>query len=341
MPVSALAPRSPLIALIAGALLAVAAAACGGDEDRLTVYSGRSPELIGPLLERFANEAGIDIGVRYGSTAQLAALLLEEGDDSPADVFIAQDAGALGALQAAGLLAPLDGALLDRVAPAYRSREGEWVGLSGRVRVVVYNTEAITPDELPSSILDFADERWEGRVAWAPTNGSFQAWVTALRLTLGEEGAREWLEAMEDNDPLALSNNVSIVQAVERGEVDVGFVNHYYLSRFLAEEGEGFEARNHYTGPGDVGTLVNVAGAGILRTSERPAEARLLLGFLLSEEAQRHFAEVNAEYPLVAGVPSRSDLPSIAELQPLDVDLSRLEDLEGTLRLLRDVGVLR
>ena len=341
MPVSALARRSPLIALIAGALLAVAAAACGGDEDRLTVYSGRSPELIGPLLERFADEAGIDIGVRYGSTAQLAALLLEEGDDSPADVFIAQDAGALGAVQAAGLLAPLDGALLDRVAPAYRSREGEWVGLSGRVRVVVYNTEAIAPAELPSSILDFADERWEGRVAWAPTNGSFQAWVTALRLILGEDGAREWLEAMADNDPLALSNNVSIVQAVERGEVDVGFVNHYYLSRFLAEEGEDFGARNHYTGPGDVGTLVNVAGAGILRSSERPAEAQLLLDFLLSGEAQRHFAEVNAEYSLVAGVPSRADLPSIAELQPIDIDLSRLEDLEGTLRLLRDVGVLQ
>ena len=338
---SELAGRSPLIALIAGALLAVAAAACGGDEDRLTVYSGRSPELIGPLLERFADAAGIDIGVRYGSTAQLAALLLEEGDDSPADVFIAQDAGALGALQAAGLLAPLDGALLDRVGPAYRSREGEWVGLSGRVRVVVYNTEAIAPAELPSSILDFADERWEGRVAWAPTNGSFQAWVTALRLTLGEDGAREWLEAMANNDPLALLNNVSIVQAVERGEVDVGFVNHYYLSRFLAEEGEDFGVRNHYTGPGDVGTLVNVAGAGILRSSERRAEAQLLLDFLLSEEAQFHFAEVNAEYPLVAGVPSRSDLPSIAELQPIDIDLSRLEDLEGTLRLLRDVGVLQ
>ena len=329
-----------LLACVAAAV-AVLAASCGDNEEqRLTIYSGRSPELVGPLLERFAAETGIDVGVRYGGTAQLAALLIEEGDRSPADIFIAQDAGALGAVQAAGLFATIDDDILERVAPTYRSREGGWVGLSGRARVVVYNTEALDPSELPDSILEFTDPRWRGRVAWAPTNGSFQAWVTALRVSEGEEGARAWLEGMLANDPPEFPNNVSIVAAVGRGEVDAGLVNHYYLNRFLAEQGEDFPARNYHTGPGDIGTLINVAGAGVLRTSEATDEARRFLEFMLSEEAQRYYAETNAEYPLVAGVAGAPGLRSIADLQPPAIDLSDLSDLEGTLRLLRSTGVL-
>ncbi len=327
-------------ALALVALAATAAACGGGGDDQLTVYSGRSRELIGPLLERFSEETGIEVAVRYGGSAQLAALLIEEGDRSPADVYIAQDAGALGAVQAAGLFAAIDDDLLGRVAPSYRSREGLWVGLSGRVRVIVYNTEAIDPADLPDSILDFTDPQWDGRIAWAPTNGSFQAWVTALRLGEGEQAARAWLEGILANDPAEFPNNTAIVAAVARGEVDIGFVNHYYLSRVLAEEGEGFGARNHYTAPGDIGTLVNVAGAGVLRSSDRQDEAQRLLDFLLSAEAQRHYAEANAEYPLIEGVPSSADLPSIAELEPPAIDLSGLDDLRGTLELLRSAGVL-
>ena len=330
-----------LLVAVVVAAVAVLAASCGDDEERrLTIYSGRSPELVGPLLERFAEETGIDVGVRYGGTAQLAALLIEEGDQSPADVFISQDAGALGAVQAAGLFATIDDDILERVAPAYRSREGGWVGLSGRARVIVYNTDALDASELPDSILDFTDPKWRGRVAWAPTNGSFQAWVTALRVGEGEDGARAWLEGMLANDPQEFPNNVSIVAAVGRGEVDAGLVNHYYLNRFLAEQGEDFPARNYHTGPGDIGTLVNVAGAGVLRTSAATDEARRFLEFMLSDEAQRYYAETNAEYPLVAGVAGAPGLRSIADLQPPAINLSELWDLEGTLRLLRSTGVL-
>ncbi len=329
-----------LIACVAAAA-AMLAASCGDDGDqRLTIYSGRSPELVGPLLERFAEETGIDVGVRYGSTAQLAALLIEEGDQSPADIFISQDAGALGAVQAAGLFTTIDDDILERVAPTYRSREGQWVGLSGRARVVVYNTEALTPDDLPDSILEFTDPKWRGRVAWAPTNGSFQAWVTALRVSEGEDGARAWLEGMRANEAPEFPNNSSIVEAVGRGEIDAGLVNHYYLSRFLAEHGDDFPARNYHTGPGDIGTLVNVAGAGVLRTSKATDSARQFLEFMLSEEAQRYYAETNTEYPLVAGVEGAPGLRSIADLQPPAIDLSDLWDLEGTLRLLRSAGVL-
>ena len=324
--------------LLAALLLA---GACGGDDERqLTVYSGRSPDLIGPLLERFAEETGIDVRVRYGGTAQLAALLIEEGDQSPADIYIAQDAGALGAVQSAGLFTDLDADVLELVPAVYRSREGQWIGLSGRARVLIYNTDALDPSELPTSVLDLTDPKWRGRVAWAPANGSFQAWVTALRVGEGEEAARAWLEGMKANDAAEFPNNVSIVAAVGRGEVDVGLVNHYYLHRFLAEEGEGFPARNYHTGPGDIGTLVNVAGAGVLRTSERGDEAREFLEFMLGEEAQRYYAETNSEYPLIAGVPSAAHLTPIADLEPPDIDLSDLADLEGTLRLLRSTGVL-
>ncbi|MYA19735.1 MAG: iron ABC transporter substrate-binding protein [Chloroflexi bacterium] len=328
-----------MLAVAAG--VALLAAGCGDDDEReLTVYSGRSEDLIGPLLQRFAEESGINVEVRYGGTAQLAALLIEEGEQSPADVYIAQDAGALGAVQAAGLFADLDDDVLELVPSTYRSREGQWVGLSGRARVLVYNTDAVDPSELPASILELTDPKWRGRVGWAPANGSFQAWVTALRVGEGEEAARAWLEGMKANDAAEFPNNTTTVAAVGRGEVDVGLVNHYYLLRFLAEEGESFSARNHHTGPGDIGTLVNVAGAGVLKTSERSDEAREFLEFMLGEEAQRYYAETNSEYPLIAGVPSASHLTPIAELQPPDIDLSDLADLEGTLRLLRSAGVL-
>ena len=213
-------------------------------------------------------------------------------------------------------------------------------GKSTMVRVVVYNTDALDPSELPASILELTDPKWRARVAWAPTNGSFQAWVTALRVGEGEDGARAWLEGMRANAAPEFPNNSSIVEAVGRGEVDAGLVNHYYLSRFLAEHGEDFPARNHHTGPGDIGTLVNVAGAGILRTSSQADAARRFLDFMLGEEAQRYYAETNAEYPLIAGVAAAPGLRSIADLEPPAIDLSDLADLEGTLRLLRETGVL-
>ncbi len=322
-------------------LAATLAAACGDDAERsVTIYSGRSEELVAPILERFTEETGIEVRVRYGGTAELAALLLEEGDRSPADVFFAQDAGALGAVEAAGLFAVLDDEVLERVQKTLRAPSGAWVGVSGRARVVVYNTERLAPEDLPASILDFTDPQWAGRIGWPPTNGSFQAFVTALRLVEGEQAARDWLEGIQANDPIVYAQNTPTVAAVAAGEVDIGFVNHYYLHRFLAEEGEGFGARNYYTAPGDVGTLINVAGVGILDAADHRDEAAELVAFLLSDTAQRYFADETYEYPVVASVEANADVPSIDELQPLSIDLGRLEDLKATLALMRDVGIL-
>jgi iron(III) transport system substrate-binding protein len=323
------------------ALLVLATAACGsGDSSQsLIIYSGRSETLIQPLLTQFAADKGIDVRVRYGTTSGTVALLLEEGDASPADVVLLQDAGALGALANEGRLAAIPADYLARVDSRFSSRDGNWVGISGRVRTVVYNTETLTPEGLPDSIMTFVDPAWKGRIGWAPTNGSFQAFVTALRITEGDDAAKAWLEGIKANQPTDYANNTSIVDAVARGEVEVGFVNHYYLQQFLAEQGDGFAARNYFI-PGDVGGMMNVAGVAILKTAEHKTTAEEFVDYVLSEGAQAYFAEESGEYPLIAGVASSASNPQLAELNLPDVDLGNLDDLRGTLDLMREAGVL-
>jgi iron(III) transport system substrate-binding protein len=332
--------RGAALAAVLVLTAALLTAACDGGGSSLTVYSGRSEDLVQPVIDRFSEETGIEVKVRYGETAELAATILEEGSNTPADVYFGQDAGALGALAEDGRLVELPDEILERVPLAFRSHDGVWVGVSGRSRVVAYNTENVDPEELPDSVLDFTDEEWRGRVGWAPTNGSFQAFVTALRLLEGEEAARAWLEGMAANDPTEYPSNVTALEGAANGEVDVALVNHYYLHQALAEQGEGFGARNHYLAGGDPGALVNVAGAGILDASDHREEAERFLEFMLAAEAQEYFAEETFEYPLVEEVEADPELVPLSQLEPPELDLSDISDLQGTLDLLRETGVL-
>jgi iron(III) transport system substrate-binding protein len=322
-------------------------AACGGDDEgadgessSLTVYSGREEELVAPLLERFEEETGTTLVVRYGAAAARAATILEEGDNSPADVFFSQDAGALGALQKEGLLAELPDELVGEVDPRFRSAEGRWVGTSGRARVVAYNTEAISEEDLPDSVLDFTDEQWSGRLGWAPTNSSFQAFVTAMRVTEGEEVARAWLEGIVANEPEELPDNEAVRDAVASGEIEVGFVNHYYVAQAREEEGTDYPVEVDFPAGGDVGSLVNVAGVGILESSDGEEAAGEFARFLLSDEAQTFFSEETKEYPLIEGVEADPLVVPLAEIEQPDVDLSNLDDLQGTLTLIQETGAL-
>lgn len=306
----------------------------------LTIYSGRSESLVGPLIERFEAATGLDVQVNYAGTTDLAATILEEGDASPADVFFAQDAGALGAIGAEGRLATLPADTLAEVDPRFAADDGSWVGVSGRARVVVYDTRTLDEADLPTSIDAFTDPAWKGRIGWAPTNASFQSFVTAYRLLKGDEAAKAWLEGIAANEPKVYDGNDAVLAAVAAGEVEVGFVNHYYLMQQLAEQGESFPVRNHFLAGDDPGSLVNVAGAGILSTARNPAAAQAFVDFLLSEESQTYFATETHEYPLIAGVAANPALPTLAEIESPDIDLSDLADLQGTLKLLQEAGIL-
>ncbi len=311
-------------------------------DDVLTVYSGRNESLIGPILAQFTEDTGIETEVLYGKTAAVANQILVEGDMSPADVFIAQDGGALGALSAADMLHKLPDATLSRVAnAAFVSPEGHWTGLSGRARVFVYSPEALEEQglELPNSILDLTDETWSGLVGWAPTNASFVANVTAMRVLLGEEETASWLAGMIAKGVQAYPKNTPIVQATIDGEVVGGLVNHYYLYRFLAED-PAITATLHFFPGGDLGSLINVAGAAILKTTDQPYDALALVDYLLSDGAQAYFSQSTFEYPLVDGVDPSVDLPALADIETPEIDLSDLADLQGTLELIEDSGAL-
>lgn len=317
--------------------------ACGSGESSsktLTVYSGRSESLVGPLIEEFEAESGINVDVRYGDTAEMAATLLEEGQNSPADIFFAQDPGGLGAVAEGKLLAELPADLLGLVDSRFADPQGEWVGVSGRARVIVYNTETLSPADLPDDLTGFTDPQWKGRIGLPPTNASFQTMVTALRQVWGEEETRAWLEGIMANEPIFYEKNTPTVAAAAAGEVEVGFVNHYYLYRFLAEEGEDFAARNYFLPEGGPGSLVMVAGVGKLANSPNPENADIFIEYLLSEAAQTYFANETYEYPLVPGVPPSVDLVPLTDLNAIQIDLSDLTDIQGTVELLQEVGML-
>ena len=305
----------------------------GAADDELVLYAGRSRTLVEPLIQRFEQETGVRVRVRYGHSAELAMSLREAGQRARADLFWAQDAGALGALVHAGLLTPLPDALLADVPEYYRQAQGLWVATSGRARVLAYAPGRVDEAELPASVFDLTDTRYAGRVAWAPTNASFQAFVTAMRRTHGDDATRSWLAAMRDNRPRTYANNTAILEAIAAGEADLGLTNHYYLLRRQAEDPAYPVAQQAFV-DGDIGNLLNVAGAARLTTARNVDAADRFIAFLLSDEAQRYFVDETLEYAVRGG--SGDDASEAAPR----IDLDELEDLQGTLRLLREVGLL-
>jgi len=302
----------------------------------LTIYCGRSEDLVGPIIEQFEQDTGIEVDVRYGDTSSLALTILEEGANTPADVFFAQDAGALGLLSKNDLLAPLPTYILDSVEPRFRSQEGEWVGVTGRARVIAYNTDALSPEDLPDTLLGFTDPAWHGRLGFAPTNASFLAHLTAIRVEEGDDTARELVEGLLNNEALEYERNGQAVAAVAAGEIDAALVNHYYLFRLLAETPDAPVANYYFPGD-DIGNLINVAGAGILSASDAKPLAQQFIAYLLSRTAQTYFAEETFEYPLLIGFEADPRLKPLADIETPDISLSDLDDLQGTLDLLDEL----
>ncbi len=321
------------------AVMAVAGLTSCSNRAELTIYSGRSEDLVRPLLDEFAESTGIAIAVKYADSTDLALLLAEEGDRTDADVFFSQSPGTVGFLGEKQMLAQLPAAITQKVPDGYRSSSGTWVGITARQRVLVYNSDMVAEDDLPESVLDLTQPQYRGKVGVAPSNASFQDFVTAMRTSIGDDRTLEWLTAMAENDSPTYLNNNAIVEAVGRGEIPLGLVNHYYNERFLAED-PSLPSRNYRFPNGDIGSLVIESSATVLKASDQPEQAQRFVEFLLQRSSQEFFAEETFEYPLASGVEPAADLPPLTELDTPEVDVDELGGgFEKTQELINSSGI--
>jgi iron(III) transport system substrate-binding protein len=340
--------RARSLALSSCLLATIGLTACASDDQAassdsasLTLYSGRDESLVQPLLDTFTKETGLKVKVRYGGTPDLSAQILEEGAKSPADAFLSQDAGALGALGKSGLLAPVAADTLERVAPKYRAQDSSWVGVSGRARVLAYDAKNVSATEVPKSVFDLTKPQWKGKVGIAPSNASFQSFVTAMRVISGEEKTKTWLKDLAANKPKIFEGNGDVLKAVDKSEVNLGLVNHYYWYELAAEDGiKVVNAKLSWFPANDPGALVNVAGVGILKNAKQSASAQKLANFLVSDSAQKYFTDKTHEYPLVKSVKQSSDLPPLTQVAGPELDLSQLEGITQTQSLLEEAGLI-
>lgn len=305
----------------------------------LVLYSGRDEELVQPLIDQFSEETGIEVEVRYGNSAEMGAQLLEEGDATPADVFLTQEVGAAGVLAEAGLLSSLPSDVVELVDERFRPGDGnEWVGVTGRSRVIVYNPNLVA--EPPAGVLDLTDPKYAGQTAWVPSNAGFQAFMTGFRVSKGEDAAAAWLDDMIANGAVAYESNGEVLEAVNAGDVPMGLINHYYWARSLPELGDGLVAKLVFPAGDDPGGLVNATAVAITKGGEDNDAALELVRYLLSDAGQTYFVTETFEYPLVEGIADPEGIPPLADLEGPALDLTDLESLEATQALLTEKGLL-
>ena len=313
----------------------------GESTDSFTLYTGRDEELLAPLVEAYSEETGVEIDVRYGNSAEMAAQLLEEGEGTPADVFYSQEVGAIGALAKAELLGELPQDVVDRADERFRPAEGtDWVGVTGRSRVIVYNPELV--DEAPDGVLDLTDPTYADQVAWVPGNAGFQAFVTGFRVSQGEDAAQAWLEEMDANGAVVYEGNSEVLEAVEAGDQAIGLINHYYWARQAPEVGgvDNMASTLVFPSGDDPGGLVNATAAGVTAKGEDNQAAQDFVAYLLSEEGQQFFVDETYEYPVVEGIEDPEGVPALDDLEGPQVDLADLDSIEETQALLTRVGLL-
>jgi iron(III) transport system substrate-binding protein len=300
----------------------------------LNLYSGRNEFLVGRLVDYIEGlYDDFEITPRYRDSVDLVNTIVNEGENTSADVFFSVNAGALGALADEGRARTLSDDVLELVDPSFRT--DSWVGTSGRARTVPYNTEALSESDLPTDIMAY--EEFDGDLGWAPGYGSCQAFVTAMRILEGEDRTRQWLQGVVDSGIEQYNDEFRVCQAIADGEIDAGFTNHYYIQRVLDEDPDAPIA-TQFT-EGDAGVVFNVAGAAVVDATDQPDLAENFLRHLLSAEAQEFFAVETFEYPMIDEVDPVGNLPPASDLDVPDLDLSQLSDLEPTIDLMRDVGI--
>lgn len=306
----------------------------------LTVYSGRNENFISPFFDEFTAQTGIKVEARYGDSAELAALLLEEGKNSPADIFLSQDAGAIGAVAAQDLFKSLDSSVISVVAEQFRDPNSKWVGITGRSRIIAYNNKKYSAADLPKTIDELLDPKWSGKIAIAPTNSSFQSFITAVVQLRGEEKALEWLKGLNANKPQKFEKNAQMVEAIDQGVVDLGLTNHYYVAEVSKNLSREINVGISFFNNQDAGNLLNVSALGILQTSEKQEASLKLLSYLLSKPTQERFVTKTFEYSLLDGVVAPIGLPLLDQLGIPKVRLGQLTDVAKTQELLITSGLL-
>jgi iron(III) transport system substrate-binding protein len=335
--------KSALLAVVL-ALFATLLSGCSSSNEQatevteLTVYSGRSEEFIAPFFAEWEAQSGITLNIRYGDSAELAAQILEEGSNSPADLFLSQDAGSLGAVAAAGLFTQLRDEIAAAIPAQYVAANRNWVGVTGRARVFAYAPDRVKV--LPQSIADLTKPEYKNQVGIAPTNASFQAFLTALIESKGADFAKSWLKGLQANGVKIYPKNSAIVEAIDKGEISIGLVNHYYIWEVSEGLGRAINVKNGFFAPGDLGNLINVSGAGVLASSTKYAAAEDLINFLTSASSQAKFVSETHEYSLISGAAAPTDVPALDLIGAPAVDLATLKNIKATQDLLIEVGLL-
>jgi iron(III) transport system substrate-binding protein len=336
---AALACTAPVAFLLAGCAQGGGAGSAGS----LTIYSGQHVQTTQELVAAFERESGISVSLRSDDEDVLADQIVTEGPRSPADVFYTENSPPLQYLASKGLLAPVEASTLRNTPSRFNSPEGKWVGASARVSVIVYNTKLLAPRDLPSSAMDLADPKWSGKIALAGSETDFQPIVTSIERAYGQHAALNWLNAVKANaDGHNYPDNETVTSAVNRGQVALGIINQYYWYRERAQVGaSGMHSAIAYFAPSDVGYVLNISGAGVLRSSTHQKAAQRFLAFLTSTQGQEIIAHSDSfEYPIASGVTTARPETPFAQLRPNDITIAELGTGAEAIKLLQDAQML-
>ncbi|MET3715590.1 extracellular solute-binding protein [Pseudomonas sp. PvP001] len=329
-----------LLRALAACLLStalVAPLAQAADKVELTLYNGQHKEIGEAIAKAYEAKTGIHVNVRKGSSNQLASQVMEEGERSPADLIYTEESPPLNNLGEKGFLAKTDDSTLNMLPPEYVAKDGSWIGVTARVRVVAYNPKLIDEKDLPETVLEFAEPQWQGKVGFVPTSGAFQEQAVAIIKLHGREAAEEWLTGLRAFGK-TYTNNMVALKAVENGEIATVLVNNYYWFALQREKGQ-LDSKLHYFSNGDAGGLITISSAAVLKSSKHPREAQALLAYMASEEGQRVITQTTAEYPLHKGMVSDRGLKPFDELQAPAITPADIGNAEDALDMERDVGL--
>ncbi|KJL41890.1 iron ABC transporter substrate-binding protein [Microbacterium trichothecenolyticum] len=330
--------------VLAGLALGGCAGGAAGDDaadpDALVVYNAQHEQLTEEWADAFTAETGIEVVLRNGDDSELANQLVQEGKASKADVFLTENSPAMSLVEDADLFAPVDESTLALVPEQFRPASGLWTGIAARSTVLVYNPELISESELPASLLDLADPEWKGKWGAAPAKADFQAIVSAVLATQGEDGARDWLDGMAEN-AVEYRNNIVTMKAVNAGEVPMGIIYHYYWFRDQdAAAEDSADTKLHYFGNQDPGAFVSISGGGVLKNAPHADEAQQFLAFIAGEQGQKILGEgYSFEYPVASDVAAKPELPPLSELDAPVIDPSTLNG-PAVVELMTEAGLL-